>query len=908
MEERLRIIIEAVDKYTRVLEDFNQHIQQLTDYSKRTAQSMEELSKQLKNVATHGRPAESTFKKLVWTVVRAEIVYRGFMRIIRAVSDGIRGMVEMVDRYRMTLIEIAALKTTQVAAFLPREEIEAYYQRAKERAGELYKQLLLISAETPLTTQQVTRLYEIMAVYGQRLDLTSKKAREGVVALANAIAILTRGQRVNLQLMQEVRAMMTGVGTQYSELYRLIVQTNPELKEQIRLWAQQGELWLHLSDLLPGFVLGGKEMLNTWQGLKTTLRSVTEFVLRPAFEPFYKYWIQAIKDFIAQFVEVDKLTGRFTGRLTEKGKQLQETVKTFLKDLTTYIDTTIKGLKIVSSLINKIYNLLIKPIPSKSVLTSIAGLFLLFSGHPVMGLGLLGITAPYAIGKHLLTKIPEIPFKERFEAYNELLSGIIKTNEQFKEQISGEDVLDWFVSLVKKGIEKGKEYLDKSWTDYISDLAEKARKVKRLVDTQIAPEIERIYSKIHPEEVYREQIKTYQDYYDQLEQLTKDWTEKYHTLLRIAEAKGSKDLKRMALGIKVKLLPEFKRIRSEIPEVIKYLQEQIRELTVVKPLREKYIPQLKALMEEIRNHFRKGFVDEETIADYRKRIQKLLSILKEVLKPDEYKRYLDFLPNLIASQEKKIESYTRRAKNFLDKFEIRIKQGAFGFEGRRQLEMTRQSWQNLLDTIKDFLPPDKLDAFKKRFEELYNQANSTFSDVTAAARTAAQQMQQAFSDFFFDVMRGKLESFEDLLGRIVEIIQKQMARLLAQTLSTKIFGAGGFGGWFTGLIGKIFGKAEGGILPGTFYPIKRFQYGGLVNKPTFGFLGEGGPEAVIPLKKGKIPLEIKGKEKVQVNLTQINVIDEETLARALASSAGEQIIINHIGNNAKTVRQLILET
>ena len=34
-----------------------------------------------------------------------------------------------------------------------------------------------------------------------------------------------------------------------------------------------------------------------------------------------------------------------------------------------------------------------------------------------------------------------------------------------------------------------------------------------------------------------------------------------------------------------------------------------------------------------------------------------------------------------------------------------------------------------------------------------------------------------------------------------------------------------------------------------------FQEGGVINQPTIGLLGEAGPEAVVPLKGGKIPVE-----------------------------------------------------
>jgi len=37
-----------------------------------------------------------------------------------------------------------------------------------------------------------------------------------------------------------------------------------------------------------------------------------------------------------------------------------------------------------------------------------------------------------------------------------------------------------------------------------------------------------------------------------------------------------------------------------------------------------------------------------------------------------------------------------------------------------------------------------------------------------------------------------------------------------------------------------------------------FASGGVVNKPTIGMVGEAGPEAIIPLNGGSVPVEMKG--------------------------------------------------
>ena len=60
-------------------------------------------------------------------------------------------------------------------------------------------------------------------------------------------------------------------------------------------------------------------------------------------------------------------------------------------------------------------------------------------------------------------------------------------------------------------------------------------------------------------------------------------------------------------------------------------------------------------------------------------------------------------------------------------------------------------------------------------------------------------------------------------------------------------------------LGAAYGLKDGGVLPGGFMPIRAFASGGIADRPTFGIIGEGGgSEAVIPLKGGKVPVEMRG--------------------------------------------------
>lgn len=95
------------------------------------------------------------------------------------------------------------------------------------------------------------------------------------------------------------------------------------------------------------------------------------------------------------------------------------------------------------------------------------------------------------------------------------------------------------------------------------------------------------------------------------------------------------------------------------------------------------------------------------------------------------------------------------------------------------------------------------------------------------------------------------------------------------------------GAGIIGWIGSLVGGKEGGIFPGSWTPIHAFQSGAMVDRPTLGIFGEGGPEAVVPLKHGKIPVE--GREKGGDTYNNYNTYIEATDVESFAKRYGPAI-------------------
>jgi hypothetical protein len=109
----------------------------------------------------------------------------------------------------------------------------------------------------------------------------------------------------------------------------------------------------------------------------------------------------------------------------------------------------------------------------------------------------------------------------------------------------------------------------------------------------------------------------------------------------------------------------------------------------------------------------------------------------------------------------------------------------------------------------------------------YEKAHKKMLDIT---EETAKLMQRNFSDLFFDVMTGKLKSFEDYARAAFESVARMMSDLLAQQATRQLFGVNGSGGLLSGLfgggmsVGGVGGAMTGSQLSASQLPINTLAY------------------------------------------------------------------------------------
>ena len=253
------------------------------------------------------------------------------------------------------------------------------------------------------------------------------------------------------------------------------------------------------------------------------------------------------------------------------------------------------------------------------------------------------------------------------------------------------------------------------------------------------------------------------------------------------------------------------------------------------------------------------------------------------------------------TSDEMIQSLVRAAEEgkiyWRDLFEVLRRLGP---EGNRIIEQITQQTPKI-----QMLAMVLRDAFDEAIEDTI----SHLEVMHNAFVNMIDRMKNYFADTFVAIMKGEIEDLDDLwrsfIVDIVTMWQEALAKMLVYKLATWLAPQG-----FGAFVGQLFGiaAAKGGILPGNFIPLKQFAYGGIVEKPTLGLIGEGKPEAVVPLPNGKaIPVEIIGQEKITSQPIQIvNVLDPKLVGEYLATPVGQKMVLNVISNQASKVRKILL--
>jgi phage-related minor tail protein len=192
-------------------------------------------------------------------------------------------------------------------------------------------------------------------------------------------------------------------------------------------------------------------------------------------------------------------------------------------------------------------------------------------------------------------------------------------------------------------------------------------------------------------------------------------------------------------------------------------------------------------------------------------------------------------------------------------------------------------------------------------EHMKDVAKGLAEDITGPLKDALKSGElswQSFANAVSDIA-------SRLASRLIDTAFKPIEDALLRAFSGGGASGGGSGvfGWITKAIGGLFGGgfAQGGVFAQTGQ-VAAFARGGIVDRPTvfpfgrgIGLMGEAGPEAILPLRRGpggRLGVEAgTAQPAAQIAPRIINVLNPGLVGDYLATPAGERAIVNVIRRN-----------
>ncbi|WP_323037718.1 phage tail tape measure protein [Pararhodobacter sp.] len=191
------------------------------------------------------------------------------------------------------------------------------------------------------------------------------------------------------------------------------------------------------------------------------------------------------------------------------------------------------------------------------------------------------------------------------------------------------------------------------------------------------------------------------------------------------------------------------------------------------------------------------------------------------------------------------------------------------------------------------------------------------TEAVSAAQERSRELAQGLAQDIVGPIKDALksgeftwETFASAISRIAQNLANRLIELAFQPIENAIMRAfSGMGGGGGGFFARLFGFAKGGIFA-SGQELTAFARGGVVNRPTVfpfakgvGLMGEAGPEAILPLKRGRggrLGVEMNGDgagAAAQLSTRIINVLDPSVVGDYLATPSGERAILNVIRRN-----------
>ncbi len=216
--------------------------------------------------------------------------------IVESVSSFFMSGINAIDEYNLSIAKMAAMMTGMMVPEAGKS-LADQYREAYGYAGQLMVMIEQVDKETLLTAKDLRQITEEMLKQGVLVDTNNAKEIQAFTAISNALAVISAGYpNKEIQLRQEIRALLQGELKDSNQLAKMLEAQTGDLKNQIALHRQQGDLIIWLGDQLKGFTAAQNDINSSWEAMKTTLQTIYEQILRAGFQTAFSDITKSAKE------------------------------------------------------------------------------------------------------------------------------------------------------------------------------------------------------------------------------------------------------------------------------------------------------------------------------------------------------------------------------------------------------------------------------------------------------------------------------------------------------------------------------------------------------------------------------------------------------------------------------------
>ena len=199
---------------------------------------------------------------------------------------GVKKALSWIDEYKIDVISVATTLTDTMRG--SGKDIQKVFEQNTIHAKEFFKILRLQSMKSIADFDDLRSAYAIFTSKGLSLDATQSNAK-GLADLVDRITLATRGQNQNVQVPQELRAILQGTARPVDTVAKMFIERDANFQKTIKRLVSEGsgaKVMEYMGSLLADIPIESAITQMLKKALSNVKTSVQSWALE-AFSPLY---------------------------------------------------------------------------------------------------------------------------------------------------------------------------------------------------------------------------------------------------------------------------------------------------------------------------------------------------------------------------------------------------------------------------------------------------------------------------------------------------------------------------------------------------------------------------------------------------------------------------------------------